>query len=104
MKTYYLLDMKAADIDNILKQLQILHRATYPECNLSITYNNDYTQAIVKVVNATKIAGTLLTREEALDLLYKDSAWMEETKTDQQRIDAYQTMLITQEMLKNEKI
>lgn len=77
--------MSDSGIATTLKQLQTLHQATYPLYNLSITYNNDCTRAIVKVVNTTKVAGVLLTREEALNLLYKDNAWSDSTKTLTQR-------------------
>lgn len=51
--TYYLLDVTHPAYDTRIQELNTLHRATYPDHNLSITYSNDITRCLVKVVNNT---------------------------------------------------
>lgn len=89
---YYLLDVTSGFFKNAIQECASLHKQTLPNNFLSITYNNDLTQAIVKVVNdAIPPQGVehILTFTEkehnlVLQKLYKDPLWRDEDKTPEQ--------------------
>ena len=91
---YYLVDTSGPGaLNNVFQPLHILHIQTHPNNNLGILYNNDMSEAVVKVSNDSPAALGIEHRRtyeqvehgEVLDLLYTDSLWMDSTKTQPQR-------------------
>lgn len=112
---YYLIDttkITAEDYDRLLKQFNTLHKQSWPKNELSVAYNNDTSQALIKVVNDTLVQlGTEKIRvytktdhKDAITLIYSDTKWNRDNITDEQIITLKNKYIAQELLLQNAKI